>query len=60
MICALGILLILFFVWSFFFANCNDVHFADWNNEFLEKEKNTYILLIGTTYIFELQKLINV
>lgn len=23
-----------------FFANCNDVHFADWNNELLEKEKN--------------------
>lgn len=23
----------------FFFANCNDVHFADWNNELLEKEK---------------------
>lgn len=22
-----------------FFANCNDVHFADWNNELLEKEK---------------------
>lgn len=39
MICALGILLILFFVWLFFFANCNDVHFADWNNELLEKEK---------------------
>lgn len=25
-----------------------------------KKKKNTYILLIGTTYIFELQKLINV
>lgn len=22
-----------------FFANCNNVHFADWNNELLEKEK---------------------
>lgn len=39
MICAFCILLILFFVWLFFFANCNDVHFADWNNELLEKEK---------------------
>lgn len=44
-----------------FFANCNNVHFADWNNELLEKEKKKpYILLIGTTYIFELQNLINV
>lgn len=59
MICALGILLILFFV-CFFFVNCNIIHFADWNNELLEKEKKPYILLIGTTYIFELQKLINV
>lgn len=25
-----------------FFANCNDVHFADWNNELLEKEKKTH------------------
>lgn len=44
----------------FCLVNCNNVHFADWNNELLEKEKKTYILLIGTTYIFELQKLINV
>lgn len=39
MICVFGILLILFFVWLFFFVNCNDVYFVDWNNELLEKEK---------------------
>lgn len=41
MICALCILLILFFCLVIFFANCNNVHFADWNNELLEKEKKT-------------------
>lgn len=38
--CTLHFIDFVFLFGYFFFANCNDVHFADWNNELLEKEKN--------------------
>lgn len=49
------------FVWLLFFLLIATMYILLIRTmNYWKKKKNTYILLIGTTYIFELQKLINV
>lgn len=56
MICAMGILLILFLFFVGFFVFCNNVHFAYCNNELLVKEKKTHFVNWNSVH-FEWQKL---